>query len=158
MKRGHSKPSAFTLTELMISLAVATLISIVIMAIFVQQRRAYKATNLINQMVQNVRFAGDSIARDIHTAGYGLPAAGLNGQPIGWCTRSLNGTAAPGHLRQCHVNFRQRPVMPGVVTTGGEQANHRENDAPNRAYPTLLFRRAHLCSSTRHGPITSSPP
>lgn len=62
----------FTLTELMVASTISSLLVLSLVNMFVQQRRAYKSMQLINEMEQNVRVAADMVARDTRMAGYGL--------------------------------------------------------------------------------------
>lgn len=70
----------FTLVELISSTFVGVMLIAMFVTAFTQQRRVYRQEQLITEMQQNVRFAMETISRDIRMAGYGLnvPAHQLN--------------------------------------------------------------------------------
>ena len=61
----------FTLVELMISVALSTLVSILIYTVFISQTQAFRAQADMGSMQQNLRVAMEMLTRDISTAGFG---------------------------------------------------------------------------------------
>ena len=63
--------SGFTLIELMISVALSTLVGILIYSVFIEQSKAYRVQADMSAMQQNLRVAMELVTRDIATAGLG---------------------------------------------------------------------------------------
>jgi prepilin-type N-terminal cleavage/methylation domain-containing protein len=68
----------FTLTELLITMAISGVIMGAIVSTFIVQRRSYAMQEQITEMVQNVRTAMDMMVREVRMAGYGVPKSQLS--------------------------------------------------------------------------------
>jgi len=75
----HASPSVrrlvqrgFTLIELMIAVALSTLVGILIYTVFINQTQAYRSQADMGTMQQNLRVGMEMLSRDISMAGYGL--------------------------------------------------------------------------------------
>ena len=64
------KTSGFTLTELMVVMAIAMVLLAAVTTTFMSQTRVYNAQEQINEMQQNARGALDVITRELKMAGY----------------------------------------------------------------------------------------
>jgi len=62
--------TGFTLIELLVVLAISGIIAKIIMSVFIDQQKSYKAQIGISALQQNVRTAMNMITEDIRMAGY----------------------------------------------------------------------------------------
>ena len=60
----------FTLVELMIAMVVTAIVSMALYSVYSVQQRHYTAQNQVTLMQQNLRAAGDMLARDLRITGY----------------------------------------------------------------------------------------
>jgi len=81
----------FTMIELMITVALSTLVGILIYTVFIEQTRAYRLQTDMGNMQQNLRVAMEMVTRDVSTAGWGV---GYNGST--WGVGGQNGDANSG--------------------------------------------------------------
>jgi type II secretory pathway pseudopilin PulG len=65
---------AFTLVELMFSMAIVSLLVVGLLHGYVTYTRGYRIRSDLSTVQQNVRKAVDMISRDLRHAGYGIPA------------------------------------------------------------------------------------
>lgn len=63
----------FTLVELLIAMAVASIVAMSGFALFSQSNWSYQVQENVGEAQQNARVAMDRIVRDVRTAGFGLP-------------------------------------------------------------------------------------
>lgn len=70
----------FTMIELLITVALSTLVGILIYTVFIEQTRAYRLQTDMGNMQQNLRVAMEMVTRDVSTAGWGM---GYNGSTWG---------------------------------------------------------------------------
>ncbi|MFQ5559568.1 MAG: PilW family protein, partial [Nitrospinota bacterium] len=77
----------FSLLELLISVAIGSIILLSVVALFQEQGKTYKAQDALTVAGQRTRLAMDNIARELGLAGYGLPAI----------TASLTAARSPGN-------------------------------------------------------------
>lgn len=63
------------MVEIMFAVGISTIVVSGVLAMFLTHIRAYHSEKLIREMQQNVRFALDSVARDLRMAGYGIPVS-----------------------------------------------------------------------------------
>lgn len=91
----------FTLIELMISIAVASVVAVGIFAMLNGQSRAYRRQADMGSMQQNLRVAMEMLVRDISSAGAG---AGMNGDFAGADGQGGN-PAQPYYALQMRPNF-----------------------------------------------------
>lgn len=73
MKRNSRQCCGFTLVEIMFAGGLSMLLILGIAATFIMHARSYRNQKLVRELQQNVRFALDSVVRDVRMAGYGLP-------------------------------------------------------------------------------------
>ena len=84
----HPRPGnrrGFTLTELLIASAVATVVIAAILSTYVNMRRRIVSQQILADVYQNVRFASTYLSRDLAMAGYGLAEVPFN-QLNAWIT------------------------------------------------------------------------
>jgi hypothetical protein len=63
---------AFSLVEVLTASTVSTLVVLGVVALFISHARDHHDQKLIREMQQNIRFAIDTISRDVRMAGYGV--------------------------------------------------------------------------------------
>lgn len=73
------KQRGFTLVELMISLVLTSLVTIILFTVFRGQQRGHQAQTEISQMQQNIRAAMEVLTRDLHNLGVDSTDSGLYG-------------------------------------------------------------------------------
>lgn len=79
MVRFSRRPEhGFTLTELLITMAVTGMIVGAIVSSFILQRKSYVRQEQVTVMVQNTRAAMDMMVREVRMAGYGVPPSPLS--------------------------------------------------------------------------------
>ncbi len=66
----------FTLIELMITVALSTLVGVLIYTVFIEQTRAYRLQADMGSMQQNLRVGMEMLTRDVATAGFGTASDG----------------------------------------------------------------------------------
>jgi prepilin-type N-terminal cleavage/methylation domain-containing protein len=71
LTRSPESRAGFTLVELMISVALSTMLGILIYTVFIEQSKAYRIQADMSSMQQNLRVAMELITRDVATAGLG---------------------------------------------------------------------------------------
>ena len=67
------REGGFTMVELLIAMAVASIVAMSGFALFSQSNWSYQVQENVGEAQQNARVAMDRIVRDIRTAGFGLP-------------------------------------------------------------------------------------
>lgn len=76
--------SGFTLIEMMITVALSSLVGVLIYTVFIEQTRAYRMQADMGTMQQNLRIGMELLTRDVANAGYGTAvdggAWGVDGQ------------------------------------------------------------------------------
>ncbi|MDH5667011.1 MAG: PilW family protein [Nitrospira sp.] len=83
-KRISPNQSGVTLVELMIGLAVGSLVVAAAFSTLTMSQKAYRANEQVVDMQQNVRMAMELLSRDVKLAGFGSP-----GVAIGNCTSAI---------------------------------------------------------------------
>ena len=78
--RARHASRGFTLIELMIAVALSSLVGVLIYTVFINQTRAYRAQADMGSMQQNLRVAMEMLTRDVAVAGWG---AGWDGASWG---------------------------------------------------------------------------
>jgi len=86
--RNHASEQGFTLIELVIALAIFSIVSLAAFSVLSTTQQTSVMNDQTVQLQRNVRLAMDLIARDIRMTGYGNPAAGL----LAGCANHLNAT------------------------------------------------------------------
>ena len=74
------RTSGFTLVEVMISLAIFTIIAAVLFTILIRNQQSARVTTNLVEAQQNARVAVDILSRDVRMAGYGIDV--MNYQPV----------------------------------------------------------------------------
>ncbi|TET43979.1 type II secretion system protein [candidate division TA06 bacterium] len=74
------RTSGFTLVEVIISLAIFTIIAAVLFTILIRNQQSARVTANLIEAQQNARVAVDVLSRDVRMAGYGVDV--LNYQPV----------------------------------------------------------------------------
>lgn len=84
-KKSNSQVNGFTLLELMLALAIGSIVMASVYTAFLSQHRSYNAQENVVEMQQNLRVAMDLLVYDIRSAGYdpnnlgaGITVAGAN--------------------------------------------------------------------------------
>ncbi|MCI5126899.1 MAG: prepilin-type N-terminal cleavage/methylation domain-containing protein [Candidatus Electrothrix sp. AUS3] len=70
MKRTHLKDKGFTLVEIMVSMAISSLVIAGIYGVYTIQQRSYTVVEQVSEMQQRIRSALDFMTRNIRMAGY----------------------------------------------------------------------------------------
>lgn len=70
-----SVEKGFTLIEILIALAIMSIVTAAIYQVFISQQKTWLSQDLITEMQQNSRVAIDSVSRDLLMAGYGVTTA-----------------------------------------------------------------------------------
>lgn len=78
-RKKSSDSSGFTLTEMMVAMAIGLIVIAAVSGTFNAQTRQNKAEEEISQMHQNVRAALDMIDRELMQAGYKAPGGSVTG-------------------------------------------------------------------------------
>ncbi len=73
------RQNGFTLVELLISLVLAALITIILFTVFRGQQRGFQAQTEVSQMQQTIRAAMEVFTRDLHNLGVDSTNSGLYG-------------------------------------------------------------------------------
>jgi len=76
----------FTLTELLIAMAISLVVIASISSVFISQRKTYDVQEQITEMIQNGRAAMDMISGEIRMTGYGAPPTSNLSAWITWVT------------------------------------------------------------------------
>ena len=76
--------AGFTLVEVMVAVAVGSIMLAAIMALFLNQRRTLNATRQMHDMQQNVRGGMEMLSRELAMAGYGFPV--YDAEAADWVT------------------------------------------------------------------------
>jgi type IV pilus assembly protein PilW len=84
------RQAGFSLTELLISIAVASILLAAISTYFAYQNRSYAAQNQLTEMNENTRAALDLLEREIRLAGYNPTRATFNGIPYNASSATLD--------------------------------------------------------------------
>lgn len=77
--RIYKHTAGFTLTEMMVAIAIGMIVIASVTGTFTAQTRQNNAEEQISQMHQNVRGALDMISRDLMQAGYKAPGGSVTG-------------------------------------------------------------------------------
>lgn len=67
---GNSRTRGFTLIEMMVALAISTLLLMGVVALFISSRASYETTEQLSRIQENGRFSLDQFATDIRSAGF----------------------------------------------------------------------------------------
>lgn len=73
------RQNGFTLVELLISLVLVSLITIILFTVFRGQQRGFQAQTEVSQMQQTIRAAMEVLTRDLHNLGVDSTDSGLYG-------------------------------------------------------------------------------
>ena len=68
MKQGYKKQQGFTLTELLIAIVIAILITLTILSSFILNQRVLRKSNTKSELTQNARIVIDLMSREIRQA------------------------------------------------------------------------------------------
>ena len=91
-QRSRTQKGGFTLAEILIAVAIASLIVAAVFAIFIQTRRQIHSQKTRSDMYQNLRFAMNTVAQDAMAAS----AYSFAGERLALTVRDTNGTAGAG--------------------------------------------------------------
>jgi prepilin-type N-terminal cleavage/methylation domain-containing protein len=69
--------AGFTLTELLVAMAISGILLGAMVSTCITQRKAYAVQEQVTEMTLNVRAALDMLAREVRMAGYGVPTSQL---------------------------------------------------------------------------------
>jgi len=69
--RWYGKKDGFTLVEMLITVVLSTLVSVMIYTVFISQTQAFRAQADMGSMQQNLRVGMEMLTRDIASAGFG---------------------------------------------------------------------------------------
>jgi len=88
----RARERGFTLVELMIALALGTLVVAAVISVFLSNKRTYTTNNALSQVQDNSRVAFELLARDIREAG--LTGCGNPGRIANVLNNGPNGSAS----------------------------------------------------------------
>lgn len=71
----------FTLIEIMIAMAIGTLVMAALVDTFITQRKSYDLQEQISEMIQNARIGMDMVDREVRMAGYNPAGASFDAIP-----------------------------------------------------------------------------
>jgi prepilin-type N-terminal cleavage/methylation domain-containing protein len=74
--RARRSQLGFTMIEMLITVAVSSLVGVLIYTVFIEQTRAYRMQADMGNMQQNLRIGMEMVTRDVATAGFGAAADG----------------------------------------------------------------------------------
>jgi type IV pilus assembly protein PilW len=92
----RTRNQGFTLLELMISIAIGLLLTLVIGTLFVQSRQTYLTTDDVSRMQENMRFAYQTLSRTVHLAGYRSSPNSDKRVIFAAPNQAISGTDSPG--------------------------------------------------------------
>ena len=69
--RWYDNKNGFTLVEMLITVVLSTLVSVMIYTVFISQTQAFRAQADMGSMQQNLRVGMEMLTRDIASAGFG---------------------------------------------------------------------------------------
>jgi prepilin-type N-terminal cleavage/methylation domain-containing protein len=163
MSRAHG----FTLTELMIAMAIGVAIIAAALTVFVQARAAYRVNESIARLQERARFALAVIEPDLELAGYlgfsneastmSLVSGGTvlaDAEAMRQVAEPLAGLPAGAHV--CGVNFALDVSMP-VHGSNGSFALGRQPQAACRAYQSGVVAGADTLTIRRADPREALP-
>lgn len=75
MHNTSHRERGFTLIEILIALAIMSIVTTAIYQIFINQQKTWLSQDLVTEMQQNSRVSIDTISRDLLMAGYGVTTA-----------------------------------------------------------------------------------
>jgi hypothetical protein len=115
--------AGFSLTGLMMAMAITMVVGLSAVQLFVQNERVFRDQELVLEMNQSVRAVSSMLADELRMAGQGVPvyAARLAGAPTEATQSFVNGTAANTvRFRSSYRSARAevQNVMPMTMTLG----------------------------------------
>lgn len=122
-KRPCSKKAGFTLVELMVAIALGSLLITGIYSLFIMQNHSYASQNNVADMQQNVRLAMSILSSDLRMAGYGFSANGdykKTATTVDYAVFPTNSTSAPDTviLRYGINPTTLTAALPGATSNG----------------------------------------
>jgi prepilin-type N-terminal cleavage/methylation domain-containing protein len=153
----------FTLIELMIAIALSTLVLVLIYTVFINQTAAYRAQADMGTMQQNLRVAMEMLSRDVSMAGYGTSWDGAS-----W------GNQGHGSAFAAYVGTDSQPLYAMWIeqdfpTGSGHDAIELLMQNPNRAtwawamgsaldctISNLVFHADYAAAATQYDPATGA--
>ncbi len=135
----HPRTAAFTLIEMMISVAVLAIITVYMTGLLVQQSRSYEVVDDVAATQQAERAIGDLMERDVLATGLLVSAGGVisgtdntgqAGFPVGdmFCVTDVDAVANPSSISDAGL---------GIAITGGSYDGSGPGDVINLASNSL---------------------
>lgn len=115
----------FTLVELLITMVIASLVGMAAYTVFQTSSRSTVAQENVSEAQQNVRVAMDRLAKDIRTAGFGLPDTPVSLDFAGTAfsapiTITNGGTDNPDTITVLGIGYEAGTLNSSGVTDPGE--------------------------------------
>ncbi|OGQ73587.1 MAG: hypothetical protein A2235_02615 [Deltaproteobacteria bacterium RIFOXYA2_FULL_42_10] len=127
--RNPNPEKGFSLVELLISMVIATVVGLAGFVIFSTSNWSYKVQEDVAEAQQNVRVAMDTLAKDIRTAGFGLPDPPFS---LSFTGLTITPTALPNPLTAPITVSNDSDGPDSITILGiGFLAGTLENDADN---------------------------
>ena len=122
-----TKQQGFSLVELLIAMAISIIVGMAGYVIFSSSNWSYKVQEDVSEVQQNVRVAMDRLAKDIRTAGFGLPdppfsltiGTGTFTSPI----TVTNSTTAPDTITILGIGYEAGTLQSTGGCTNGSGTN-----------------------------------
>ena len=155
--------SGFTLTELLIAMAISGLLLAAVVTTFLIQRSSFALQEQITEMVQNARAAMDMMTREIRMAGYdptrtaGASIVSAQANTINFTLDTTN--IAGGGGPDGNVNGPNENITYTVYTTNGVQKLSRKTGGSNGQNQPLIehVQALHFVYRDGAGNVTTSP-
>ena len=155
--------SGFTLTELLIAMAISGLLLAAVVTTFLIQRSSFALQEQITEMVQNARAAMDMMTREIRMAGYdptrtaGASIVSAQANTINFTLDTTN--TAGGGGPDGNVNGPNENITYTLYTTNGVQKLSRKTGGTNGQNQPLIEHVQALNFVYRDGAgnVTTSP-
>lgn len=181
----NSRNMGFTLVELMVAMAVGSIIMAAVLTSFIAQHNVYIAQDEVVQMQQNARVAIDMMSRDIQSAGYnpnhltgtvGITTTGINATTGVASTLTFTRDNGAGVLETVTYSLPTTKMLtlntslppagttaadwPAAIAEGISNLEFRyldENGDPTNVFNNIRSIQMSIMAETAHTDLKSSP-
>lgn len=127
----HTATRGFTLIEIMIAMAIGTLVMAAVVDTFVTQRKSYDLQEQITEMIQSARISMDMMSREVRMAGYNPAAASFDAIPYDATKLEVradrNGDGDPDDPDETIAYFYDATTLQIIREANGSQQPLAEN-------------------------------
>lgn len=121
----------FTLIEIMIAMAISTLVLAAIVDTFVTQRKSYDLQEQLSEMIQSARIGMDMMSREVRMAGYNPAGASFDAIPYDTMKLEVradrNGDGDPDDPDETVAYFYDATTLQIIREANGSQQPLAEN-------------------------------